>query len=172
MDYKIKKGYKLLCIKELILDTTKGAFYFYKGDVYTSNKDGHITDNFGNEKFAIHSSFFDYFEIINTSTSFGDIDEISQTTGVKESDGKLNIEYDWDFLKAQMNRMAKNKSKYPKYNWQKPMDIQQLKDALFRHTLEVMNDNFDDDGDDLGHLSAIALNSMFIFNNLFKTKKQ
>jgi hypothetical protein len=91
--------------------------------------------------------------------------------GIKESKGKLNIEYDWDFLKAQMIRMAKNKDKYPKNNWRKPMDIGELKDALFRHTLEVMEDNYDDDGDDLGHLSAIALNSMFIFNNLFKNKK-
>ena len=37
--------------------------------------------------------------------------------GIKESKGKLNIEYDWDFLKAQMIRMAKNKDKYPKNNW-------------------------------------------------------
>lgn len=88
--------------------------------------------------------------------------------GKKESEGKLNVEYDWDFLKAQMDRMAKNKSKYPKNNWKKPMDIESLKDALFRHTLEVMSDNFEDDEDKLGHLSAIALNAMFIFNHLKK----
>lgn len=90
--------------------------------------------------------------------------------GVKESENKLNIEYDWNFLKAQMNRMSKNKAKYPKYNWKKPIDIEELKDALFRHTLEVMDNNFEDDGDELGHLSAIALNSMFVFYQLKKTK--
>ncbi len=83
--------------------------------------------------------------------------------GIKESEGKLNIEYDWDFLKAQMIRMSKNKAKYPKNNWKKPMDIEELKDALFRHTLEVMDNNFEDDGDELGHLSAIALNALFIY---------
>ena len=86
------------------------------------------------------------------------------SNGIKESEGKLNIEYDWDFLKAQMERMSKNKSKYPKYNWQKPMDIEELKSSLFRHCLEVMSDNYLDDSDEFGHLSAIALNAMFIFN--------
>lgn len=90
------------------------------------------------------------------------------TEGIKESDNKINIEYDWDFLKAQMNRMSKNKHKYPKNNWKKPMDIEQLKDALFRHVLEVMDNNFEDDGDEFGHLSAIALNAMMINYQLKK----
>jgi hypothetical protein len=88
------------------------------------------------------------------------------TEGIKESEGKLNVEYDWDFLKGQMNRMSKNKDKYPKFNWKKPMDVEQLKDAMFRHTLEVMNNNFEDDGDAMGHLYAISLNAMMIFTQL------
>jgi hypothetical protein len=90
----------------------------------------------------------------------------NSSEGIKESEGKLNVEYDWDFLKGQMNRMSKNKDKYPKNNWKKPMDVEQLKDAMFRHTLEVMNDNFEDDGDAMGHLYAIALNAMMIFAQL------
>lgn len=90
--------------------------------------------------------------------------------GIKESEGKLNVEYDWDFLKAQMIRMAKNKHKYPKYNWTKPMNIEELKDALFRHTLSIMSGEFSDDGDELGHLSAVALNSMMIYNQLKEDK--
>jgi hypothetical protein len=90
----------------------------------------------------------------------------NSSEGIKESEGKLNVEYDWDFLKGQMNRMSKNKDKYPKNNWKKPMDVEQLKDAMFRHTLEVMNNNFEDDGDAMGHLYAIALNAMMIFTQL------
>lgn len=88
--------------------------------------------------------------------------------GVKESDGKLHIEYNWDFLEAQLKRMGKNKLKYDEGNWKKPMDINELKKALFRHVLCVMSDNFEDDGDKLGHLVAIALNSMFIHHQMLK----
>ena len=177
MDYKIKKGDEFLCITSLSYVYNSQEIVFSKGDIYKSNCDGLINDNLGTAwtVYGIETyfscKFFNNFKLINICQLEGDIDETPEQIGIKESDGKLNIEYDWDFLKAQMNRMAKNKSKYPKNNWKKPMDIKSLKDALFRHTLEVMNNNFDDDGDDLGHLSAIALNSMFIFNNLFKNKK-
>jgi hypothetical protein len=90
----------------------------------------------------------------------------NSSEGIKESEGKLNVEYDWEFLKGQMNRMSKNKDKYPKNNWKKPMDVEQLKEPLFRHTLEVMNNNFEDDGDAMGHLYAISLNAMMIFTQL------
>ena len=46
--------------------------------------------------------------------------------GEKESNDKLNIEYDWDFLEAQFKRMSKNKSKYPKNNWQKPYFLSEI----------------------------------------------
>ena len=92
--------------------------------------------------------------------------------GIKEDEGKLNIEYDWKFLKAQMDRMAKNKDKYPKYNWKKPIDIEGLKDALFRHVLEVMDNNFQDGNEVRGHLTAISLNAMMIFNQLNNEQNQ
>jgi hypothetical protein len=175
MDYKIKKGQEFLCIKTLIHKNKD--IPFYKGNVYRATLDDIITCDYGvgwtiyGIETDFSSNFLDHFDLINIHALERDIAEPPEQIGIKESDGKLNIEYDWDFLKAQMNRMAKNKAKYPKYNWKKPMDIHQLKDALFRHTLEVMNDNFDDEGVEYDHLPAIALNALFIYYQL-KTNKQ
>ena len=87
--------------------------------------------------------------------------------GYKESDGKMYVEYDWEFLEAQMKRMGVNKNKYGVNNWKKPMDIEALKASLLRHTLKVMQNIYRDgkiEEDYLGngHLLAIALNAMFI----------
>lgn len=83
--------------------------------------------------------------------------------GIKESKGKLNYELDWDFLRSIAERMQVNKDKYEPYNWKKPIDIEQIKQSLFRHVIEVMKGNYEDDNRTLGHLEAVALNSMFIF---------
>ncbi len=45
------------------------------------------------------------------------------------------------------------------------MDIEELKQALFRHTIEVMNGNYTDIEDN-DHLSAIACNAKFIYYQL------
>lgn len=84
------------------------------------------------------------------------------TKGKKESNGKLHIEYNWDFLEAQFRRMGRNKVKYDEGNWTKPMDVDELKKALMRHVLCVMKGDMSDDGDEYGHLAAIALNVSFI----------
>lgn len=89
------------------------------------------------------------------------MDEIS--FGYKENQNKLNYELDWMFIQGMAERMSSNKKKYAPYNWQKPMKIEEIKQALFRHVMEVMKGNFLDDGRKLGHLEAIALNSMFLF---------
>lgn len=89
-------------------------------------------------------------------------DDLRPKIGKKESNGKLHIEYNWDFLEAQFRRMGKNKAKYNEGNWTKPMDISELKKALMRHTLEILKGNYEDDGDEYGHLAAIALNVSFI----------
>lgn len=86
--------------------------------------------------------------------------------GYKETTNKQHIEYDWDFLESQMKRISKNKSKYPPYNWMKPIDINTLKDALFRHTLSIMKDEYTDEGVEFDHLAAVALNAMFIYRQL------
>jgi len=92
--------------------------------------------------------------------------------GKKESTGKQHVEYDWDFLKSQMSRLGKykieNGGKYEYENWKKKIDIKELKKALLRHTLAIMDDVYLDEGEEFGHLNAIALNSMFIFTQLNK----
>lgn len=91
--------------------------------------------------------------------------------GAKETQNKTDYsEIDWEFIEAQALRMNKNKGKYESSNYKKPMDINLLKQSLLRHVLEVMKDNYADDGDELGHLSAIALNAQFLYYQL-KTLK-
>ena len=84
-------------------------------------------------------------------------------SGVKHDSDKLPYEFDWGFIRGLAERMALNKDKYPPYNWKKPLDKERIKQALFRHVMEVMSDNMSDEGRDLGHLEAIALNSMFLY---------
>lgn len=90
--------------------------------------------------------------------------------GFKDINNKQHIEYNWDFLKDQMKRLGdykiENNGKYEFENWKKPIKIEELKKALFRHTLEIMNNNYLDDDNELGHLLAISLNSMFIYTQL------
>ena len=76
----------------------------------------------------------------------------------KESDNKLK----WDsFLWRALNRVnirwQENKSKYPVHNHLLPLSRTELEDALFRHYLQLKNDDKSED-----HLSAIVLNAMMI----------
>ena len=80
----------------------------------------------------------------------------------KETEGKLHYELDFEFIKQMAERMASNKGKYEPYNWQKLDNISDLKQSLFRHVLEIMKGNFEDDNRELGHLEAVAINAMFI----------
>jgi len=82
--------------------------------------------------------------------------------GKKEEENKLSYELDWDFISQMAKRMAKNKSKYPPYNWKKPIDKECLKQAMFRHMLEIMKGNNQDEGEETGHITAIALNAMML----------
>lgn len=91
--------------------------------------------------------------------------------GIKETSNKLNYELDWNFIEEMAKRMSKNKDKYPPYNWKLKMDIESLKQALLRHTLEVMKGNFEDNNEPFGHLAAIALNAHFLFYQLNNIEK-
>ena len=62
--------------------------------------------------------------------------------------------------------MSANKHKYEPYNWQKPVDVEKLKQALFRHVIEVMKGNYEDDLRPLGHLESVSLNSMMLYYQL------
>ena len=90
--------------------------------------------------------------------------------GVKESDGKLNYELDWEFIQQLAKRMSQNKGKYEPYNWTKTMDVEKLKQSLFRHVIEVMKGNYSDDGREFGHLESVALNAMMINYQLKNNK--
>ena len=81
-------------------------------------------------------------------------------SGKKETEGKLDYELDWEFIELIARKMALNKGKYEPYNWKRPMDIEKLKQALFRHVIEVMKGSYEDDV--MGHLESVALNAMFI----------
>lgn len=85
--------------------------------------------------------------------------------GIKETVEKLNYELDWDFITAMAEKMSSNKHKYPPNNWKKPIDVEFIKQALFRHTIKVMKNEFNDEKE-LDHLSSIALNAMFIYYQL------
>ena len=84
------------------------------------------------------------------------------TTAYKETEGKLHYEIDFEFITQMAERIASNKGKYEPYNWQKLDNISDLKQSLFRHVLEIMNGNYEDDNRKFGHLEAVAINAMFI----------
>lgn len=89
--------------------------------------------------------------------------------GKKESDGKLFYELDWEFIEAMAKRMEySKKGKYPRFNWKKPMDVESLNQAAFRHMIEIMKGKYKDDGDDLGHLLGVACNMMMVYYQLKK----
>ncbi len=69
--------------------------------------------------------------------------------------------------------MAANKQngKYERFGWlEKGTPIDEIKQALLRHTLEIMKHNFKDDNQELGHISAAACNLMFLYTELIKLK--
>ena len=86
----------------------------------------------------------------------------SAKEGAKETEGKLNYELDWEFIQQMAERMSQNKGKYEPYNWKKLMDVEKLKQSLFRHTIEIMKGNYSDDGREYGHLESLADNAMMI----------
>ena len=88
--------------------------------------------------------------------------ELKEETAYKETEGKLFYELDFEFITQMAERMASNKGKYEPYNWQKLDNIEDLKQSLFRHVLEIMNSNYEDDNRVKGHLEAVAINAMFI----------
>ena len=89
--------------------------------------------------------------------------ELNKRTTKKETENKVDYsEIDWQFIEQLAKRMNKNKGKYPVNNWKKFSDVNELQQALLRHTLEVLNGNYADDNSEFGHLEAIALNAQFI----------
>jgi hypothetical protein len=96
---------------------------------------------------------------------------VTEKIGKKETEGKLNYELDWEFIEQMAERMSQNKGKYKPFNWKEPIDVEKLKQSLFRHVIEVMQDNYADDGRSYGHWESIALNAMMINYQLKNNSK-
>lgn len=92
-------------------------------------------------------------------------------TGKKESNGKLDYEFDWEFIEAFAKRMSQNKGKYEPYNWKKPINIESLKQAMTRHHVEIMKGNYKDEEEELGHITSVACNAMMLWHQLTNHKK-
>lgn len=102
-------------------------------------------------------------EVITWKTTPTDANCYQTTNGKKETEGKIDYsEIDWDFVTQLACRMNQNKGKYPANNWKKRIEIEFLKQSLFRHVIAVMNGEYEDDGRKLGHLESIALNAQFL----------
>lgn len=107
---------------------------------------------------VIEDSFKNTIKVLTGEANSGDTFKM----GEKETAGKLNYELDWEFIQQLAERMSQNKGKYKPYNWMQPIDVEKLKQSLFRHVVEVMKGNYEDDGRAFGHLESISANVMMI----------
>lgn len=92
-------------------------------------------------------------------------DKIKQMPGFKETEKKLIYDIDFDYVKMMAERMQLNRDKYPVGNWKKPLQVEELKQALFRHIMEVMKGNYSDE-QKFGHLVALGCNAFMIIEQL------
>lgn len=181
-----KNGY-VVDYEELYLDDEHNFLRLGKGINEVFVNDNHVRcytityekfmELFGNkeEEYTEFCKAYKYLE--NTTKSFKNcltpvLDkaiEIAENIAYKETYNKLNYELDFNFITQLAERMSQNKHKYEPYNWQKLDSIAELKQALYRHVMEAMKGNYEDDNRLFGHLESIALNAMFInyqLNNL------
>lgn len=149
---KLKVGDKIICITNVHKDFTKGKEYKIL--------------NVDSRNISVLNDYEESINFFSLHNTFKLKDE--KETAYKETKGKLFYELDFDFITQMAERMASNKGKYEPYNWQKLDNVEELKQALFRHTLEVMKGNLEDDGRDFGHLEAIACDVMMIYYQLKK----
>lgn len=156
---KLKAGDKIVCITNAYKDFTKGKEY----EIFEINSEDFTCTVLNDD--GIKTDF--------TLYHFDNNFKLKKQTEVayKETEGKLFYELDFDFITKIAERMASNKGKYEPYNWQKLDNVEELKQALFRHVLEVMKGKFEDDGREFGHLEATACDVMMICYQLKKYKK-
>ena len=92
-------------------------------------------------------------------------------SGYKETEKKLIYDIDFDYVKNMAERMQLNRDKYPVGNWKKPLQVEDLKQALFRHTMEIMKGNYSDE-QKYGHLIALGCNAFMIIEQLKQLKQK
>lgn len=93
-----------------------------------------------------------------------------QHNGFKENKDKLIYDIDFEYVTLMAERMQLNRHKYPVGNWKKSLNVYELKQALFRHTIEIMKDNYNDE-QKFGHLVAIGCNAFMIIEQLKQNDK-
>lgn len=165
----VTEGSNWECIKDLqyvssiVDDKPVMKTLFTRGKSYFSESHGHLTSDLNEEVPIGLNNFLEYFVYIPSDSDTYDFKlPVSGEIGVKESQGKLSYELDFEFITQMAERMDANKGKYEPYNWQKPIDAAGLHRALARHFFQVMRGNYEDEGRDFGHLEALALNAMMI----------
>lgn len=90
--------------------------------------------------------------------------------GIKETKDKLIYDIDFEYVQGMAERMQLNRGKYDVGNWKRTIDVESLKQALFRHSIEIMKGNYSDE-QDFGHLYAIGCNAFMILEQLRKLNK-
>jgi len=94
-----------------------------------------------------------------------DSNTIKSMSGYKETEKKLIYDIDFDYVKKMAERMQLNRDKYPVGNWKKSIEVEDLKQALLRHCIEVINGNYSDE-QEYGHLVALGCNAFMIIEQL------
>lgn len=160
---KLKVGDKIECITDIHNDFTKGKEY----EIFEINSEDFTCTVLNDD--GIKTDF--------TLYHFDKNFKLKKQTEVayKETNGKLFYELDFEFITQIAERMASNKGKYEPYNWQKPMeekDFKELLQAVFRHSLEIVEGKFEDDGREFGHLEATACDVMMICYQLKKNRQK
>ena len=88
---------------------------------------------------------------------------VEETQGYKETENKISYEeIDWDYIKQMALRMNQNKVKYGKGNWQLPLPLETIEQALLRHVLAILNPDLLDSETRQQHLAAIGCNAMIL----------
>jgi len=88
---------------------------------------------------------------------------VEETQGYKETENKISYEeIDWDYIKQMALRMNQNKDKYGKGNWQLPLPLETIEQALLRHVIAILNPSILDPETRQQHLAAIGCNAMIL----------
>jgi hypothetical protein len=90
--------------------------------------------------------------------------------GIKQTDKKLVYDLDFEYIQMMAERMQLNRDKYPVGNWKKNIDLESLKQAMFRHMMEVMKGEYHDE-QKFGHLIAMGCNAFMMIEQIKKNDK-
>lgn len=90
----------------------------------------------------------------------------------KITQGKLFYEIEWDFITAMAERMLSNKHKYPRWSFRQDLEPEEIAQAIFRHTKEILQGKYEDDGRKYGNIEALACNAMILYYHVALKNKE